>query len=658
MKRFFNLFLISVLSLTVAFSCTDPAAEKPTEPASLELLDKLVTAEPEGGEMAIGFVISNPDGSELKARCADDWCHSFEFLEEGMMTFVVEANTGTNSRIANVYIEYGEIEEKFTLSQAGGGENLEAIATMDFDISYRINGPEVTMTVRPEFNNVRYYFAYSTKEEIDNIGEDKVQAVIKANVQQFLQGEVNAMVNYSGYTVTQALDEYTGYATRSATMTVNARTDYVGWACAISNEVTVISDVVMKEFRTGDVAPSDNQISVSIDNVNCDRVRFSVNTTNEDQYAVYVLPADQVEGKSDEEIVEIFNTSPDVTVFLQFGDYSATQVGLSSDSDYYVLAYGYKWGMANTSICKEKFHTLTYEGGDPAFTFNMEKLTNIGMAGNIECTPATHLYYTDYCDADATAEELLDDLEYAIDWYVNDAGYYSSRIDFMRVIGTRGVFDFKYRDEYIVPEAGYKLYAIAIDETTGEFCTDVIFSETYTTPGVSDVSVNAYYNHYFDAITIAEKYPETGYDPELVNGYAVVPLIVETNDDVADYYVDIFTEDLSDTSYPTDNQLFESLYGYGQHNHTPIFILCDFYNTTRLPLTISAVAIDKDGNRGPVQRTVFETPYSGCADPAEFAQYLQAASTSAMTTVEVAEVKVSKPNTSRLESLIKKDRNE
>lgn len=654
MKRFYNLLILCTLSLTAVFSCTDPADEATSKPASLELLSSLVTVEPEGGEQVVGFVITNPDGSELSGRCADEWCHSFEFPEEGMMTFIVDANTGTNSRIANVYIQYGDIEKKFTLSQAGGGEDLEAIATMDFDISYRINGPEVKMTVRPEFDNVRYYFAYSTKEEIDNIGADKVQAVIKANVQKFLQGEVNAMVNYSGYTITQALDEYTGYATRSATMTVNARTDYVGWACAISNEVTVISDVVMKEFRTGDVAPSDNQISITIDNVNCDRVSFSTHTTNEDQYAVYVLPADQVEGKSDDEIVALFNTNPDVTVFLQFGDYSATQVGLASDSDYYVLAYGYKWGMANTAICKEKFHTLTYEGGEPSFTFNMEKLTNIGMAGSIECSPSTHLYYTDYCDADATEEELLEELEFAIDWYVNDAGYYSSRIELMRVIGTRGVFNFNYNDEYIVPDEGYKLYAIAIDETTGEFCTDIIFSETYTTPGVSDVTVNAYFNHYFDAIAIAEAYPETGYVPEYVNGYAVVPLIVESNDNVADFYVDIFTDDLSDTTYPSDNQLFNSLYGYGQHNTSPVFILCDFYNTTRLPLTISAVAIDKDGNRGPVQRTVFETPYSGCADPAEFAQYLQTAST----TSKADEANIKKSHTTRLEKLIKKDRNE
>lgn len=651
MKRYLILLTACLIGL---IGCDKPIEETQTEPASLELLKKLVTADPKGGEVVVGFVVSNPDGSELQARCADAWCHSFEFPEDGMMTFMVDANTSASSRITNVYIQYGKIEQKFTLSQAGGGEDLEAIAKMDFDISYVINGPEVKMTVKPEFDNVRYYFAYSTKEEIDKIGADKIQGAIKANVQQFLQGEINAMVNYSGYTVTQALDEYTGYGVRTASMTINARTDYVGWACAISNEVMVISDVVMSEFRTGDVPPSDNKISVKIDDVNCDRVSFSVDTSNEDQYAVYVLPAGQVDGKTDEQLVEMFNTSPDVTVYLQFGDYAASQVGLSENTEYYILAYGFKWGMATTDIVRTKFKTLTYEGGTPSFTFNMEKLTNIRLSGNIECSASTFLYYSDYCEADATAEELLEEIEETIDWYVNKAGYYPDRISLMRVIGTRGVTGFDYRGEYILPETGYKLFAIAIDEKTGKFCTDVIFSETFTTPGVSTVSVNAYYNHYFDAITIAERYPATGYVPEYVNGFAVVPLLIESNENVSDYYVDIFTDDLSDTSYPTDNQLFVSLYERGQHNHTPVFILCDFYNTTKKPLTISSVAVDKDGNRGPVQRTVIQLQFSGCSDPAEFAQYLQTTSAA----VKAAEVNTGKSRRSRLETLIKKDLNE
>lgn len=653
MRKYYKLLAILTLSLLGFVACDEP--EVPKEPATLELLSSLVTVEADGGEKVVGYVVTNPDGSTPEGYCADEWCHSFTFPEEGMMKFVVEPNVGTSSRIANVYIRYGDLEEKFTLSQAGGGENPGSIAEMDFDIQYEINGPQVKMTVEPEYDNVRYYFAYSTKEEIDAIGEDKIQGVIKANVQSFLQAEVDALVNYGGYTTTQALDEYTGFGTRSATMTINARTDYVGWACAIGSNVTVISDVVMKEFRTGDVPPSDNVITLDVLEVNCDRVSFRVDTTNEDQYAVYVLPAEEVEGKSDEEIVALFNTSDDVTLYLQFGDYAATRVGLEQESDYYVLAYGYKWGMATTEIHKEKFRTTAYQAGGTAnFSFNLQKVTNISFSGTVECSSASHLYYTDYCDVDTKGEDILADLEAAIKWYVEDAGYYPDRISLMRVIGTRGTTHFDYVDDYIVPNGEYKVYAIAIDETTGEFCTDVIFSDTITTGDVGDVEVKVSHDLYFDAADVASVYPEMGYVSSQVSGYALLPLVTEAGSDVADYYVDVFIDDLSDTSYPTDDQLFASMREYSQHNTSPVFALCEYYDDTKQYVTICSVAVDKDGNRGPVTREVKKITREGNSSMAEFSQFLPSKASS----VRASKVKSSRTHTTKLESLIKRDLNE
>lgn len=623
MRRFSNiLFIAFALCLGALSGCNDPEEDELAGSASIELLNRLVAVEAEGGEQMVGFVLTNGKSSQLSGRCADDWCHSFAFPEEGVMTFVVEPNMGTSSRITNVYIACGKTEEKFSLSQSGAGSSPDALAKMNFDIQYDINGPEVTMTVVPEYDNVRYYFAYSTKAELDAIGADKVQGVIKANVQSFLQGEVNALVNYAGYSVTDALNEYTGFGTRSASMTINARTDYVGWACAVSNDITVISDVVMKEFTTGDVAPSSNNITITIDQVNCDRVSFSIATTNEDQYAVYVMPAEQVEGLSDDEIVALFNTSEDVTYYLNFGDYSSTRVGLEADKDYYLFAYGYKWGMANTPIHRAKFHTLTYQPGQAEFTIDVQRVYNIGFAGTIMCEPNTHLYYYDYCDVDTTTEELLAAIEEAVDWAVNQAGYYPNRLSLMRAMGSRGTTDFAYSSTFILPNNDYRVYAIAVDEVTGEFCAEPYFSPIITTPDVSDVMVELEFGQYFDAAEVAMAYPESGYDVAEVSGYALVPISVTASDDVAAYYLDVFLDDLSDTSYPTDDQLFEMLYVYGIRNRTPVFALCSFYEELKTPVTITSVAIGTDGNRGKVDRNVVTITRSGCADVSEYAKYL------------------------------------
>lgn len=657
MRRLHALLVIIALSLLGFVACDEP--EVPQEPPTMELLSSLVTVEASGGEQVVGFVVTNPDGSTPEGRCADSWCHSFTFPEEGMMRFVVEPNVGNSSRITNVYIKYGEIEEKFTLSQAGLANDGDSITTMDFNIQYEIDGPQVTMTVSPEYDNVRYYFAYSTKAEIDAIGEDKIQAAIKANVESFLQGEINALVNYGGYSQMQALDEYTGFGVRSASMTVNARTDYVGWACAISNEVRVISDVVMKEFRTGDVPPSDNVISLTIDGVNCDRVSFTVDTTNEDQYAVYVLPAEEVDGKSDEDIVALFNTSDDVTLYLQFGDYTATRVGLAEESDYYVVAYGYKWGMATTAIQRAKFRTTAYEGGgEPGFTFNVNKVTNISFGGTVATSPASQLYYLDYCDLDTSAETILMDLNEAIDWYVNDAGYYPDRISLMRVIGTRGTSKFNYSDEYIVPNGQYRVYVIAIDETTGEFCSDVIFSDTITTLDVDDsVRVEVSHDEYFDAANIASLFPEMGFNSSEVSGYAMLPLVTTAGENIADYYVDVFVDDLSDTTYPTDDQLFASMRSYSKRNTSPVFALCEFYDNSHQMVTVASVAVDKNGNRGPVTRTVLKINRNDCAHASEFEKYIPSEKVASCTPRGVQSAK-KVDHLSRLKALIKSNLNE
>lgn len=656
MRHLSKLLVLCALPLLALWGCSDPIDETPQEPAELELLSSLVAVESSGGEQVVGFVVTNPDGSTPEGRCADDWCHSFTFPQEGMMKFVVEPNTGSSSRITNVYIKYGSVEEKFTLSQSGRAESGDSIANMGFDIQYEINGPQVKMTVAPEFDNVRYYFAYSTQADIDAIGEDRLQATIKANVQSFLQGEVNALVNYGGYTTLQALDEYTGFGIRSASMTVNARTDYVGWACAISNDVTVISDVVMKEFRTGDVPPSDNVIDVTIDGVNCDRVSFTVSTTNEDQYAVYVLPAEEVDGKSDEEIVAQFNTSDDVTLYLQFGDYTASRVGLEAESDYYVVAYGYKWGMATTAIQRAKFRTTAYEGGgEPEFTFNVDKVTNISFGGTVETSPASQLYYLDYCDVDTSAETILMDLNEAIDWYVNSAGYYPDRISLMRVICTRGTTKFHYSDDYIVPNGQYKVYVIAVDETTGEFSSDVIFSETITTGDVVEsVRVEVSHEEYFDAADIAAIFPEMGFNSSEVSGYAILPIVTTAGENIADYYVDVFVDDLSDTSYPTDDQLFASMREYSKRSTSPVFALCEYYNNTEDMVTVASVAVDKNGNRGPVTRTVMKITRNGCSHASEFEKYIPSDKASTLAAKKVQRVEPK----SRLESLIKSDLNE
>ena len=341
-------------------SCIKPDETTPIQTPNLTLGSRIVPVGAEGGPASIRYMLSDAEsGASLEAdaslfsfSCMADWCKDFRAdVNSGTIAFTVEPNLTETSKLASVTVKYADAEAVFSISQSGLGENNDLIANMQFDIEYDIDGPQVKMTVTPEFNDVRYYIAYSKKSEIDEYS-DRIQAIIKANVEKFLSGEINTLVNYGGYTFEQALDEYTGKGVRTVSMSLNGESDFVGWCCAVNNQAKVVSDVVLKEFRTGTIPPSDNVLQTEVTEVNCDRVKYSVKTSNSDQWASLVVPSEEIAGKDDAALRLMFNSLEDVTRYLHFGDWAGTVANLESGREYYILVFGYSWGAITTKSNK------------------------------------------------------------------------------------------------------------------------------------------------------------------------------------------------------------------------------------------------------------------------------------------------------------------
>ena len=318
--------ILAAMIPTTFLSCSKQEESDRSAPV-IKTVGRIVAAKPEGGLYDIGYTLTDnisgasvkPDVRLFNFSCPADWCGDFGVDDTaGKIIFSVKQNTSETSRITSVTVKYGDSEAMFSISQAGTGENPEALSNMKFDIKYDIDGPNVKMTVTPEYDDVRYYIAYSRKSEVDSYG-DRIQSVIKANVEKFLTGEINVLVNYVGYTFDQALDQYVGKGVRTVSMSLNGESDFVGWCCAVNSQAKVISDVVLKEFRTGKIPPSDNILQLEMTEVNCDRVKYSVKTSNNDQWASIVVPAEEVEGKDTEQIRAMFNAYEDVTAYLHFG---------------------------------------------------------------------------------------------------------------------------------------------------------------------------------------------------------------------------------------------------------------------------------------------------------------------------------------------------
>ena len=170
--------------------------------------------------------------------------------------------------------------------------------------------------------------------------------------------------------------------------------------------------------------------------VNCDRVKYSVKTSNNDQWASIVVPAEEVEGKDTEQIRAMFNAYEDVTAYLHFGDWSGTAGNLEPGQDYCILTFGYSWGALTTSVIKEFITTPLIEDGESEFSLTIGKVTHCRAVCDIKPTLKTKLYYADILYPGETVESAINDIGSQIEWMSQNG--YGDKVSLLRRIGFRG----------------------------------------------------------------------------------------------------------------------------------------------------------------------------------------------------------------------------
>ncbi len=618
MNRFFKHFICAVGALSLIFACEKPVTpdnkpDETVEPTDLQIFENLVQVSSEGGEYGFSYAVTGEgfDLSKLKAEPMDEWITDIDLTTEGEVTFTAEPNMGSQSRISQVTLKYGKLSDKIIISQSAfAGGAVEA----EFDIRYEIDGPYVKMYVTPDPEGIRYFAWYFDKKTMESALDKSPGVTIEMYLEKVIELDIKNAIyygGYAGYTPEQAVAELTFKGPSCQEFELNGNTEFYGYVCAVTDAGEIISEVTVTEFKTGPVAPSDNVLTVTADDVNTDRITYSVKTTNNDQYAALVLPAADVEGLTDEDIVEMYNAFPNLVGYLHFGDFTGTVLVNEEDADYYILAFGYEYGMLTTDVQRVKVHTLAYDPSKTAeFSISIDKVTHYRIKGLVEVSPNTSLYYVDWCYAGDSAEGLKQLVRETAEWYVNN-GYYNSLAACMKVIGAKGNRRVEYTD--LRPEENYQIFAIGIDEKTGEFNTEVVFSDVITTPArkQSESHIDIKFDKYFDGFDLAATYPSEFADAE---GWAVIPLEVTEHGDVVDYYYDIYVGDVAADPEATDDVLILDLVQYGNHNQPLTMSYCYFNED----LTLVYFSKDSDDNNSEVKKIKFRMTPEGCAPVSEF----------------------------------------
>lgn len=342
-----------------------------------------------------------------------------------------------------------------------------------FDINYVVDGPEVEMSVSPSISDQLYFFNALQLDKLDSY-----EASLEEVMQDFLDEQVSFGVMFGSTPgdVVRSLCSVGDVSERLSGML--AGKEYVGFAFSVTESGVINSAIARKNFTTGLAEPSDNRIYVQIPVVSLNEASYSITTTNDDPYVFLVVSADGFEGLNDDQIIDRLINSGlyDVSRNVFNGNNSGTANGLTPGTKYLALAFGYEAGMATTGLTKVEFSTYADTGSDFAqLNIEVTEITSSKVYFTVTGTPESAPFICGVAAADATSESVIDEMKAYVDQLISQ-GSVDSFAMYFKYNAKKG----SYSTNKNVPADEFKVYAFGVDMSTGDYDTDITFTEILT----------------------------------------------------------------------------------------------------------------------------------------------------------------------------------
>lgn len=363
------------------------------------------------------------------------------------------------------------VKEPFTTKQ------IEMI-DITFDVSCNVNGPNVILKTIPSNKSIRYYT------------DVKLQSDFPEDMD--LQYWIHQLIwrgNITGDTTEEVIEEISSFGDVEKEYYLNANSDYYAFAVAINDQGIINSELEIIDFSTGNVLKSDNTFEISTVQVGVDYAEILIRPSNNDIYSWAVSPVSDWEGMTEEEYMEQYLEQNAAFLWLKenTGESTVTANNLTADTEYYAFVFGYEQYVMTTDVTKIKFTTGGADNPeDLTFDFTIGTVTSTSVDVKVVGTPEKALYYWDVIDASATEEVAKETLDARVQRWI-DIGYKTDRAAVFQEMAVRGtvettVTSYNFGYNSIEPGKEYKLYAVGIYDETGEYATDFVFSEPFTTP--------------------------------------------------------------------------------------------------------------------------------------------------------------------------------
>ncbi|MBO5882303.1 MAG: BACON domain-containing protein [Alistipes sp.] len=480
-----------------------------------------------------------------------------------------------------------------------------------FEFSVKEEDFTLEYTVTPSHTGVDYYCGIMSEEELNYwkqlLGTNNLKEIVQTgsidSTIELLQqwGYIEERTEFfSIYNLSDILED--GW------FECKADTKYYIFAAKWNENCDIIGEVGYYEHTSAHLEPSSNVLTLELKNLTQSSVDVTVRTTTYDPYVVLPLRKDAVEGLNDDELFELITTEYDYVIssYTYEGTSTNTFSSMRPDSDYVIVAFGYKAGTLTTSqMWREEFHTLA--SGDPKdCTFQMTVIPSVDNAW-IEIIPSDkgHAYHWMIYPAGYTAEDAMSYIKNTIikRGYDNDYSVFASW-ELTQGDENTTVWD-------LAPDTDYKLGVVIMDFDECEFLSDVYFSDVFHTDAVeyADIAISIDIDKYFDV----DELVAAGYEGfAMYAGNAMIPVKVNIEGECSMFYYDFYGNDLTDTEDYPDNIFYEYLWDGAPYESASFFLPFDKV------MTVIAVAYDDLGNPSPLYREAVCFTREGCSTVEEY----------------------------------------
>jgi hypothetical protein len=264
----------------------------------------------------------------------------------------------------------------------------------------------------------------------------------------------------------------------------------------------------------------------------------------------------------------------------------------------------------------DKVDFKTLPAGDPKdCTFAFKVTPDVDFAF-VEVTPSDKgqfyhwLVYPSYYTADDAKNFIKQTIQYA---YEGDVATFSSW-ELSLGDDSANAWD-------LYPATEYKVGAVIMDYDTGEFLSEVAFSEPFTTleKKYADITFNFEYGPYYDLGQLINA-GQTQFEKLLSDGDALMPIKLEVEGKCSAYYYAIYANDLMDEEKYPDELFYAGLEGGGFSRASTNFVVK--YDTK---MTLTAMAYDYDGNVTKIYRAPLFFTQDGVSPAKDFIASLKKA---------------------------------